>query len=357
MRADSHLYMYAASNPVNYRDPTGYFAEKTIKDSLDGTDFGFEWGELEVNWAGYRPKFSGLLAILKHASVGDRLRSGRLDWRIRSGMTMDWTKEWRMGVTASCPQKIVLSRDRFFGAEDKTLSSYIHELIAEGLPQLYLGGGYVYHEHSFSGGKDRYRDGANSLVPDLIMWEVTLASEPIPIIDVGAGPRGRMIVDRFGNLYLYSGAKAQEGSAGVSVPFSGDLVKHSMGSVYIGDHYANLTSVADTPRAQIEELDLIDQISGDGSKTSWGAGNNVSWKATPYFGVAYAGIGGNPSTRFTYSPSTLLSMGSSAYYSHVSHLGRLMRSWDGIDDGVMGVSWEDALNEPAYCAAGIDCTP
>lgn len=200
----------------------------------------WEWGELELNSFGYRPKFSGLLTILKRAAPGERLRSGRLDWRMKNGMTINWTQEWKIGVTSSCPPKIVLSRDKLFGVEDKSLSTYIEELAIQGAPYLYLGGGYVYHEHSTA---------------------------------------------------------------------------------------------------------------------SWGLlGDNFSWQASAYLGRAYTGIGGNPATRFNYSPTTLFSVGSSTSYKHVSHLGRRtpLWEWDNIDDAVTGVSWEEALIEPAYGVAGID---
>jgi len=246
---------------------------------------------------------------------------------MKNGMTINWTQEWKIGVTSSCPPKIVLSRDKLFGVEDKSLSTYIEELAIQGAPYLYLGGGYVYHEHSTY--KEVYRDGANSLVPDLLTWEVKLPAEPIPGVDVSAGPRGRVIIDRFGNLYFYSSAKLKEGSVGASIPFVGDLIQFSLGAVYAGGHYPSLTSVANTPRAQVEELDLIRQLSGDGSKASWGLlGDNFSWQASAYLGRAYTGIGGNPATRFNYSPTTLFSVGSSTSYKHVSHLGRRTPLWE-----------------------------
>jgi len=334
-----HLYAYVVNNPVNLIDPTGYFSEEIIKNSLGGEGAGLfaDWGGLEFySYFEYRPKFSGLLLLLKRARSGDQVRNGRLAWDIFQGMSIKWEEPWFLGTTG-CPERIVLSRDAIFTTDDKDLGAYIDELgIQRNLWYLYLGGGYVYHEFTFDGHKEIYRDGATSLVPDLLTFDIN-ATEPFPVVDFGS-IGVRVSIDRFGYLY-FSGKLSLKGT-GIGQEFPVGLSFNApSGAVYYGN-YKTLGHLAKSSRPT---------VTPDYIETTWGKASSVStgdapyWQFTPYFGAQY----GSYYTMFTRNTFKPLAFGTTVGYKTTWQVGQWAIPWDNIDRDVIGVSWEEAVNARA----------
>jgi len=329
-------YMYALNNPINWRDPTGYFADETIKNSLKPqTEIDLnspdlfvtpEWGALE-NPLRYnlRPKFSGLLVLLKEAKSGDRIRSGRL---VQRG--------WNLEIDWTISRPLKLSRCEEIKVGWLSLDRYIENL----RNTSYWLGGYVYHELSSDGEVTIYRDGA-SLVPDVLMRDISIPGVEIDGLKIGAV--WRTSVDRYGNEYE---SKIIPASGGGSIGIS---LLPSVGwyAVYLGAEYLSYPDFAEyAVNRGIPERDvIIGKWEGSG-KPSFTFGSTITAVAGD-LGVGIGGLGSDMTFTMFMKNYLKWSIGLSGLTTSYTTLkGNTYPGWNTLDADTIGVTWADALSTP-----------
>lgn len=229
------------------------------------------------------------------------------------------------GCTSS--NELFLTRERgwlgnlIFGPHTKLLRDYVNDLAS----QNSILGGYVFHELRGTWGNDKVIDGY-SPVPDLLTVDIGLSA---PVGDVGG--TASISVDRYGTKYESGG-----GSYSLGLPVNADV-----GTVYVGDHYVSLVDVMHRKESKASP----EQISDFWRGWSTGASIQMFWG-----GGWLLADNGTAGTIFT---SGLLSIGVGASRGFTEYKQELFTSgWDTLNEGFRAISWEDALIEPAYPAAG-----
>jgi len=330
-------YAYVSNNPANWRDPTGYFADETIKNSLEtrlGLDLNspglfrdLEWGDLENPFPYYwRPMFSGLLALLKDAKPGDQIRSGKLVQR-GWNLEIDWTR-YRTLKLSRCEEIKVGWR--------LSLDDYIANL----RNTSFFLGGYVYHELSSDGAVMKYRDGA-SLVPDVLMRDIS--SPSIEMLGINVGATYRVSVDRYGNEYQSEMFPIGSG-AGASIAL---LPNVGWSAVYLGVEYLSYPEFAEYAiNRSIPARDVIIGKWEGKDKPSFSFGSTLS-VVVGDMGVGVGGLGSDMTFTMFMKNYLKWSIGLSGLKtSYTTFEGNKHPGWDMLDADTIGVTWANVLEVP-----------
>jgi RHS repeat-associated protein len=256
--AESNLYLYARSNPVNYSDPTGYFSQSEIYGSFSNVPG--SWGSFLNAWGNMKYSKWGFLAALSDAEPGDRLVAYKYNIRsLHPSLEKVADATLSTGMIDTGPVKV-----NSITANGTGLSRFFTDNIYYGGVNVESYRGYdarYYFLYSRNNGLKAYIDGNTETdypdykivslgISDTIKASVALEAFLRGSIKCGISISGSMIIDRYGYKYL-----ALTGSYGIGFSFA------SYGEGYVTN---NVSSIWHTASNESDATSLQKNIMGFG---------------------------------------------------------------------------------------------